>query len=172
MTFVFILFIILGLIVYFLSPKNNSPAKNNDDHLKLALSKEDAVSQWLFLLAMLFFGLTLASFNKSLADPLDWKIIILVTSVLGLITAYYFQVTLNLIVSIFGLITWWIAQSYSWIAPMNIKPATKDLKVVMLTNMGQEEVKNQAQELGISGYLIKLSYTPDQLIKAVNTYLE
>jgi two-component system, OmpR family, alkaline phosphatase synthesis response regulator PhoP len=50
-------------------------------------------------------------------------------------------------------------------------PATKDLKVVVLTNLGQETVQNEATQLGALGYLIKLSYTPDEIIQEVRKYL-
>lgn len=50
-------------------------------------------------------------------------------------------------------------------------PATKDIPVIFLTNMGQENVVKQGMELGAIGYMIKSSYTPDQLIKKVTELL-
>jgi DNA-binding response OmpR family regulator len=49
--------------------------------------------------------------------------------------------------------------------------ATKDLKVVILTNLGQETVQSEAMQLGALGYLIKLSYTPDEIIQEIRKYL-
>lgn len=50
-------------------------------------------------------------------------------------------------------------------------PTTKDLKVIILTNLGQESVQNEAIQLGALAYLIKLSYTPDEIIREVRKYV-
>ncbi len=51
-------------------------------------------------------------------------------------------------------------------------PLTKDIKVVLLTNLGQEAIKKKGFDLGVVGYLIKSANTPDQFIKEVKGYLE
>lgn len=48
----------------------------------------------------------------------------------------------------------------------------KDLKIVLLTNLGQDNIIKEAIALGANGYLIKLSYTPDQVINEVKNFLE
>ena len=41
------------------------------------------------------------------------------------------------------------------------------MKVIMLTNLGQEAVIKEGFELGANAYLIKASYTPDQVVNEV-----
>ena len=48
---------------------------------------------------------------------------------------------------------------------------TKVIPVVMLTNLGQEEIIKEGFTLGAQGYLIKASYTPDQVVLEVNNIL-
>lgn len=38
-----------------------------------------------------------------------------------------------------------------------------EMKTIMLTNLGQEELIKQAFSMGSQGYLIKSSYTPEQI---------
>jgi CheY-like chemotaxis protein len=49
---------------------------------------------------------------------------------------------------------------------------TKKIPVVMLTVIGEEEVIEECFKLGASGYLIKPSLNPDQVLKEVKTYLD
>lgn len=51
-------------------------------------------------------------------------------------------------------------------------PKTKNLKVVLLTNLGQETVIKQGFEMGAVGFLIKSAYNPDQIIKEVKIFIE
>lgn len=51
-------------------------------------------------------------------------------------------------------------------------PKTKQLKVVLLTNLGHETVIKQGFELGAIGYLIKSAYNPDQIINEVKDFIE
>ena len=51
-------------------------------------------------------------------------------------------------------------------------PAIKDLKCVILTNLGQEEVIQEGFALGAHGYMIKANYNPDQVIAKVKEYLK
>lgn len=44
-------------------------------------------------------------------------------------------------------------------------------KVVMLTNLGQDTVIKEGFDLGANAYLIKASYTPDQVVQEVKTVL-
>lgn len=49
---------------------------------------------------------------------------------------------------------------------------TKNIPVVMLTNLGQDNVINEAIRLGAAGYLIKVQLTPYELVKHVGDFLE
>lgn len=46
-------------------------------------------------------------------------------------------------------------------------PATQNIVVVLLTNLGQDAVIKQGFELGADGYLVKAAYTPDQIVQEV-----
>lgn len=48
----------------------------------------------------------------------------------------------------------------------------KDTPVVLLTNLGQENVIKEGFQLGAKEYISKASYTPDQLVKMVESLLE
>ena len=48
---------------------------------------------------------------------------------------------------------------------------TKDIKVVMLTNLGQDEDRIKGTELGAIGYVVKSSRTPGEVVKLVNEFL-
>lgn len=46
-------------------------------------------------------------------------------------------------------------------------PVSKNTPIVMLTNLGQDTVIKEGFTLGAEGYLIKASYTPDQIVQEV-----
>lgn len=50
-------------------------------------------------------------------------------------------------------------------------PATQNIKVVLLTNLAQDPIIEQGFELGAIGYLIKLSYNPEQVVNEVKKFL-
>jgi DNA-binding response OmpR family regulator len=50
--------------------------------------------------------------------------------------------------------------------------ATKNTPVIMLSNLGQDEVIKEGFALGAIGYLIKASFTPDQIVQEVKNILE
>ncbi len=47
------------------------------------------------------------------------------------------------------------------------EPGLKDLKVVMLSNLGQQSEVDKAFSLGATKYLIKAHYTPSEVVKEV-----
>jgi CheY-like chemotaxis protein len=49
--------------------------------------------------------------------------------------------------------------------------ATKNIPVILLTNLGQDSVIKEGFSLGADGYLIKSAYTPDQIIEEVKKFL-
>ena len=55
---------------------------------------------------------------------------------------------------------------------MKAQDATKNIPVVFLTNLSQEENIEKAFQLGAKGYLVKASYTPDQVVNEVKNFLE
>lgn len=50
--------------------------------------------------------------------------------------------------------------------------ATKNIRVIMLTNLGQDTIIKSAFKLGAEGYLVKLSLTPDAFVKEVKNALQ
>lgn len=53
-------------------------------------------------------------------------------------------------------------------------PKTKDIPVIVLTNLGSEETDKDRQlalSLGAIDYLVKSYHTPDNLVEIVNTHL-
>jgi len=49
---------------------------------------------------------------------------------------------------------------------------TKNIPVVLLSNLGQEEVIKTAFDSGASGYFLKVRLSPDELVKKVNIFIE
>lgn len=50
-------------------------------------------------------------------------------------------------------------------------PPFKIGPIVLLTNLGQDNIVKEAFEHGAAGYLIKSSFTPDQVLHEVRTFL-
>lgn len=48
---------------------------------------------------------------------------------------------------------------------------TKNLPVVLLTNLGQDAIIKEGFQLGADGYLVKGAYTPDQIIQEIKNIL-
>jgi DNA-binding response OmpR family regulator len=53
-----------------------------------------------------------------------------------------------------------------------VKNPTSKMYVIMLTNLGQESVIKEGFDLGANAYLIKTSYSPDQIIQEVRNVLD
>jgi hypothetical protein len=117
--------LILGLIVYFISrtaiERIKKRIKGKGWYLQLFLSREDAVSQLFFLFSIFFLAITLLAFNRDLGDPLSWRTILLFTSIIGIMIAYYFKVIYTLAVSLIAFTVWWHLQALEWIKGEDIK---------------------------------------------------
>ncbi|OGC92233.1 hypothetical protein A3D85_00195 [Candidatus Amesbacteria bacterium RIFCSPHIGHO2_02_FULL_47_9] len=50
-------------------------------------------------------------------------------------------------------------------------PSLPNKKIVVLSNLGHDEIIGNAISLGASGYLIKSDYTPDQIVTRVREFL-
>lgn len=50
-------------------------------------------------------------------------------------------------------------------------PETKNIPVIMLTNLGQEEDVEKGSKLGAIGYLVKANLTPSQVVDKVKEVL-
>ena len=51
-------------------------------------------------------------------------------------------------------------------------PLTKNIPVLMLTNIGSQEVIRKATELGADAFMVKADFSPDQILSQVNTYMK
>jgi CheY-like chemotaxis protein len=49
---------------------------------------------------------------------------------------------------------------------------TRDITVLMLTNLGEESMIAQSVALGAAGYIVKAQYSPDQLLEEVKAKIE
>jgi len=114
--------IIIGLIVFFIVRHREKTYSTHDKewYLRFALSKEDAISQLFLLLSFLFLGVTLLAFNRDLGDPFSWHTILLITSIIGLVIAYYFKTVYTFIFSLIGAVNWWNVQAIEWVQNKDI----------------------------------------------------
>lgn len=51
-------------------------------------------------------------------------------------------------------------------------PATKNLSVIVLTNLNEDATIQDALKLGANAYLMKVDYTPQQIIDTVRQYID
>lgn len=51
-------------------------------------------------------------------------------------------------------------------------PATKRAKVILLTNLGQDEDVRKGKDMGADDYLVKANFTPTQVVEKVRGLLE
>lgn len=51
-------------------------------------------------------------------------------------------------------------------------PLTKKVPVILLTNLGQGTIINTAFEIGVSGYLLKMSLTPYEMAEKIKPFLD
>ncbi len=55
---------------------------------------------------------------------------------------------------------------------LKAKDETKNIPVILLTNLGQESVIKEGFELGAESYLIKSAYTPSQIVDEIKSFLD
>lgn len=48
---------------------------------------------------------------------------------------------------------------------------TKEIPVVILSNLGQDEIIKRALEIGAKSYIVKSLYTPDQVVAEINSLI-
>ena len=56
---------------------------------------------------------------------------------------------------------------FSVLTALKEDPKTKDIPVLLLTNLGQDEDITRGNELGAVGYLVKANITPSEVVEAV-----
>lgn len=55
---------------------------------------------------------------------------------------------------------------------LKANPQTQKIPVVLITNLGQEEIIKQAAAKGAQGYMLKMRVEPQELITIVSTFLK
>lgn len=58
------------------------------------------------------------------------------------------------------------------LAKIKNNPNTKEIPVLMLTNVGDEKIMEEAKKLGADCYMIKSDFSPDQVIDKINQYVK
>lgn len=121
--FIFLFFPLIGLIVFSIINRRKKihPLQDKEWYFRIALSKEDAVSQLFLLLSFFFLSITLLSFNRDLGDPFSWHTVLFIISIIGLVSTYYFKTIYTLIFSLIGITTWWGVQITEWLQDKDIK---------------------------------------------------
>ena len=65
-----------------------------------------------------------------------------------------------------------IKDGFETLQDLKLNPVTKDIPVVMLTNLGQDHEMRRGMKLGAHKFLTKALLTPDEVIKEVCDVLE
>lgn len=60
---------------------------------------------------------------------------------------------------------------FSVLKKLKADPATKDIPVMLLTNLGQDEDVKKGNELGAVGYLVKANITPSEVLAKVRSLM-
>jgi len=61
---------------------------------------------------------------------------------------------------------------FSVLAKLKEDAKTKNIPVIMLTNLGTTEDQNKGKEMGAVDYLVKAKFTPSQVSEKVKEYLK
>jgi len=61
---------------------------------------------------------------------------------------------------------------FSVLAKLKEDPKTKNIPVIMLTNLGTTEDQKKGKEIGAVDYLVKAKFTPTQVSQKVKEYLK
>ncbi len=109
----FVVFFIIRFIVGIFRHRGGTSVEN-EWHLMVANSREDAVSQAFFLLSFLFLGITLLRVNHELDYLFEWQTVLLIISLIGLVGAYWLKNVYLLAGSLIGLTRWWGTQAELW----------------------------------------------------------
>jgi hypothetical protein len=126
-SFLFWPIVIIGGIIWYFTRRRHRQGVSAANHksYEIFYSPTDAMSQLYMLFGVVFFGITLIGFNRELSDPLSWQMIILITSIIALVAAYYFKLLFTLFAGLVGLLIWWPVQLAAWTDAVNlsIKPS-------------------------------------------------
>lgn len=132
--------IIIGIIAFAVYRKFRRGKKVSEG--AAFLSREDLVSQSLFLLFVLFLWVILLSITEKMTGSLSaatsypyWIWTIFIASVVGIIISYYFKMVLVLLVSLIGLTGWWVYQLSWWLVTFKIRSLAVPAGALKVNNL-------------------------------------
>jgi len=131
---IFIFFIVIRAILRAI--RGSSPRKPIGApgwFLQMSLSKEDAYTQWFWLLAWGFFGVTLFTLNRQWGGHIVWHTILLICVLVALAAAYFFRALYVLAFSLIGSVIWWTAKSAEWAAAKNLQTSAVLTTIVFMS---------------------------------------
>lgn len=121
----FIIWVIVKLILRLVRGKKDQKAIGSKNwYLQISLSREDALSQIYFVLALGFLAATIVTLNRSMNELLSWSALVLVCSVIGFVASYYYKLLYTLAFSLIGIIVWWVAKTGEWVMDKNLQPSS------------------------------------------------
>lgn len=107
--------VIAGFVIFWLHQKSPNRLVDHAKNDSVFYSKEDIISQLLIILAVVFFGITLGTFNKYIGAPLSLYGVIITSVIIGAVVTYYTRIVSLGIVTLVGLFFWWGNQATLWI---------------------------------------------------------
>jgi len=129
-----LLFFLLRLVLGFFKGKSAAGIPS-EWRLMVANSREDAVSQALFLLSFLFLGITLLRLNQEMNYLLQWQTILLISSIAGLTGAYTLKNVYLLAGGLVSTSIWWATQATLWGEKINVAPASVVAGIGLITTL-------------------------------------
>lgn len=115
--------IVWAIVKLFSHRERKHPTKDKVWYLRLAFSKDDAVSQWLLLLGFLFLGIALQAFNKNFNEAIPPLFLLLFVAIVALVASYYWRLLYTLVFSLLALVGWWLAKAVEWANVADIRLA-------------------------------------------------
>ena len=61
---------------------------------------------------------------------------------------------------------------FSILKELKAESSTKNIPVIMLTNLGQESDQNRGKDMGVEGYFIKSQHTPADVITKIENLIK
>lgn len=117
----FFALLIVAIIVFVINrtiTKNDRLAEKTNQEI---YSKENVFSQFFIIFTVIFFGLTLGTFNKFIGTPLSLLTVIFITLLISTIVSYYSKILSLGILSLIIWCVWWGSQAAKWITSGEIR---------------------------------------------------
>ena len=132
--------IAIGVIIWrVVHARNSKKAAAGDEsavaksmNSQIAVSKEDALSQLFLVLGVVFVGVTLIALNREIGDPVGWRWIVFVTTVIAMAGAYWQRAVGLLIIGIAGIVTWFSSMLYLWSSSKSVAGAASFVALALL----------------------------------------